>query len=238
MRPSLVGFGFSLLATAVGLSGCVHDGVRGSQEEWDLYGAYYEALDLALPIPLSAYSRISFRRYDSYARSSNLAEFSGSIDWKYDLADLIGEATYRQMEGENLYGQLLNEKESSLRRNPDTRLLLPGLHWKDVKIDSKECPAVNAAILSLNTVDVSTKMSLPESVKLAPNPVLEEITVRIHPTVYELAYRALDSNFVLTVEDAEHSIAQWIDGTILALRSCAMQSSNNPVQQDGQSGRR
>ena len=207
-----------LVALCFALSSCASAPATNSRfvcEPEELYGCYSEVLEQVLPMELYRFSDIVFRRYVTYARPQNPTEFVASLSLVYRNEQRVIEASYRRLLDENLYMQLASGAPAEVGDDK----VATTVNWSEGVLTSGDCPAIVDAWEKARNLKLNDLSDIPQF-DVSGLRDEEEIAIRLHARIYEVAFAVGDQTITVVQEGGSTALSDWVEETITALESC------------------
>lgn len=193
---------------------------------WDTYCIYSELIDVVLPDPLSVnHPRgVAFRYQNTYNTTPTL-EFSGFLQrsWKPEKPHVSG--SFIQMAKEKLHNQIHRIAAKLGGQYPGAEKVIKHLKLAEDKTNSSSCAQLEQLWNELSRMNIQSSWDLSPTDSKSK----DEILVRLHAPVWELAYFGTDATVSIRTDDREHPVSLWIEDTIAVLRDCSNLSTNQKL---------
>lgn len=164
---------------------------------------------------LYRHSDIVFRRYDTYARPHNPTEFVASLNLVYRNGQRVIEASYRRLLDDNLYMQMTSGVSAEAAEDD----VAAAVNWSDGALTHGACPAVVDAWEQARNLKLNDLSDIPQFDTSGLGEE-EEIVVRLHARIYEVAFEIDDQIITVVQEGGPTALSDWVEETITALESC------------------
>lgn len=157
---------------------------------------------------------ISFRRWDSYARSYNPAEVVASLRVVTAGGELTLQAASRRLVGGTLYAQL-----GFFGDEPVENRYRHTVNWKHVELDLDSCPSLADLWQEARGFDGLSFAALPD-VPRSLQEGEEDVVAILHARIYEIVFEVVGQTSTLSIEGLDSPISLWVDRAIEVLASC------------------